>query len=232
MSLVPTREYTDVAAMLAHYASLRRKFNRPEPQEPLRPVVVEEPEPSPVEDDRPRDYKPWKPQELDRLREMAAEARPIAEMAQVFRRSEAGVEHKLRRMGVSFEPWRLKTSLKFEELLQRPAARDWMSLATPPKPTIHNDVLALVQVAFGVSVIDLASDRRTSHVALARQVASWLMRKHSTMSLPVIGKFLGGRDHTTIMHGCRVVEKKMAADDAFRAFVEKLSASVRARQTA
>lgn len=58
---------------------------------------------------------------------------------------------------------------------------------------------------FSVHLTDLVSRRRTADIVLPRQVAAYLCRFLTGASLPYIGKRLGGRDHTTILHACRRV---------------------------
>jgi hypothetical protein len=58
-----------------------------------------------------------------------------------------------------------------------------------------------------VSVHDMKTGRRTQSLVRARQIAMWLATQFTLMSLPAIGRGLGGRDHTTILHGSRVVAK-------------------------
>lgn len=61
--------------------------------------------------------------------------------------------------------------------------------------------------------VDLCSHRRTAGVVYWRQIAMYLMREHTLSSLPEIGRFLGGRDHTTILHGCRKIAALLARND-------------------
>ena len=74
-------------------------------------------------------------------------------------------------------------------------------------------VLTAVCAVTGRSKIELRSDRKERGVARPRQVACFLMLQLSQMSLPKIGKFLGGRDHTTIIHANRVVQEKLDQGD-------------------
>jgi hypothetical protein len=53
---------------------------------------------------------------------------------------------------------------------------------------------------YGVSYTDLISSRRHPKYVLARQMTCFLARRHTTHSLPAIGRRLGGRDHTTVLH--------------------------------
>ena len=64
-----------------------------------------------------------------------------------------------------------------------------------------------------VSVMDIISTRRCRDYVMARQYIMWRLKRETTWSLPRIGQFLGGRDHTTILHGIRQWEKRMKETD-------------------
>lgn len=72
-----------------------------------------------------------------------------------------------------------------------------------------SQVLATTASYFGVSIDDLRSKSRTRTLTNARQVAMYLLRELTDMSLPRIGQELGGRDHTTVMHAVRKVSAQM-----------------------
>ncbi len=57
---------------------------------------------------------------------------------------------------------------------------------------------------------------RTREVTLPRQMAMYLVREETDASLPEIGQMLGGRDHTTIIHGCDKISNLIETDDATR----------------
>jgi chromosomal replication initiator protein len=88
-------------------------------------------------------------------------------------------------------------------------------------------VLAAVSERFSVSVDALLGKSRERQTAWARQVAMYLMREETGASLFQIGDHLGGRDHTTIMHGCAAVAKRMEADPRARADVAATHALLR-----
>jgi len=75
---------------------------------------------------------------------------------------------------------------------------------------------------FGLKPGELQARRRTRKVAEARQVAMYIMRHHAGASFPAIGEFLGGRDHSTVVHGCQAVQKRCAEEPRFRSMVEAL----------
>ena len=57
---------------------------------------------------------------------------------------------------------------------------------------------------------------RTKDVAFARQMAMYLAREETDASLPQIGEALGGRDHTTVMHGWEKIASRIEQDDQLR----------------
>jgi chromosomal replication initiator protein len=62
----------------------------------------------------------------------------------------------------------------------------------------------------------LVGKRRTQVVALPRQVAMYLMRQLTDLSLVEIGRAFGGRDHTTVMYACDKVARRINSEDVFR----------------
>ena len=95
-------------------------------------------------------------------------------------------------------------------LISHPLGRNARGLSV----TIH-DIQSLVAQRFGVTVLDLVSDRRGRAQARPRQVAMWLARHTTTHSLPAIGRAFGDRDHSTVIQAIRRVEERMAADVGF-----------------
>ena len=63
---------------------------------------------------------------------------------------------------------------------------------------------------FGLSIDELNSKSRTRTLVTARQIAMYLLRELTDMSLPKIGAELGGRDHTTVIHADRKIRELMA----------------------
>ena len=60
---------------------------------------------------------------------------------------------------------------------------------------------------YKLKLSDLLSKRRTRSIARPRQVAMALSKELTNHSLPEIGEAFGGRDHTTVLHGCRKVKE-------------------------
>ncbi len=72
-----------------------------------------------------------------------------------------------------------------------------------------SEVIKAVSKYYDVNVGDLKGQRRTKEIVLPRQVAMYLIRELTDAPLMGIGEQLGGRDHTTIMHGIKKVEEEM-----------------------
>jgi len=60
---------------------------------------------------------------------------------------------------------------------------------------------------YQVKESDLDSEKRQKNISEARQMAMYLMREYTDLSLPRIGEALGGKHHTTVLHGCSRVEE-------------------------
>lgn len=75
---------------------------------------------------------------------------------------------------------------------------------------------------FGLSLSAMLGPCRSRRIARARQIAMFLVRELTPLSLPNIGRRFGGRDHTTILHGIRTVKSLIAADPVFAARVNSL----------
>ena len=75
--------------------------------------------------------------------------------------------------------------------------------------------------------VDLLSERRTRAIARPRQVAMYLTKTLTTRSYPDIGRRFGNRDHTTVLHAVRQIEKLKAEDASLAADVEALTRKLR-----
>ncbi len=83
-------------------------------------------------------------------------------------------------------------------------------------------IITVVAERFGVRPEALCGQRRTRTVALPRQVAMYLTRQLTDLSLVEIGRLFGGRDHTTVLYACEKVAGMIAADPSFAERVNAL----------
>jgi chromosomal replication initiator protein len=79
-----------------------------------------------------------------------------------------------------------------------------------------NDVLDAVIAQCNVSLMDLQGRARNRELVIPRQIAMYLMREETRASLVEIGRQLGNRDHTTVMHGIEKVERALDSDVTLR----------------
>jgi len=77
-------------------------------------------------------------------------------------------------------------------------------------------IITIVSDRFGVKTESLLGQRRTQVVALPRQVAMYLMRQLTDLSLVEIGRVFGGRDHTTVLYACEKVGSRINLEESFR----------------
>lgn len=84
----------------------------------------------------------------------------------------------------------------------------------------------IVSSYFNLRVEDLKSQRRTRNVAYPRQIAMYLSRKLTDMSLPKIGEEFGGRDHTTVIHAYEKISENLKTDDSLQHTVNDLTKKI------
>jgi chromosomal replication initiator protein len=115
------------------------------------------------------------------------------------------------------------SSLTNTEITQELAKNELKYLLDSREKTITNDLIQkIVAESFGVKISDLKSKRRTKAVVLPRQVAMYLCRTLANSSLPEIGNFFGNRDHSTVIHACKVTEEKKEKDPDLKAKIDML----------
>jgi chromosomal replication initiator protein len=109
----------------------------------------------------------------------------------------------------------------------RLAAWTMAPLTVGATPRTAQDVIAAVARYFGMATAALQSASRERAVAWARQVAMYLLREETSASLFQIGQQLGGRDHTTVLHGCHKVDQAMARNELARTDISAIRAALR-----
>jgi chromosomal replication initiator protein len=96
-----------------------------------------------------------------------------------------------------------------ELALAEEVLRDFIPDGSGPEITADQITVATAEY-FGVSLEDLRGHSRSRVLVNARQVAMYLCRELTDLSLPRIGQAFGGRDHTTVMHADRKIRQQMA----------------------
>lgn len=90
-----------------------------------------------------------------------------------------------------------------------------------------DDILGAVTSHYGVKVSDLQSKRRTQSIVLPRQVAMYLTRNMTGLSLEEIGGFFGGRDHSTVVYALERMEQRRRVNSDFSILLGDLERLVR-----
>ncbi len=84
------------------------------------------------------------------------------------------------------------------------ALRDILSVRDPKRITCAG-IQKAVATYYGIDVAEIKGQKRTREITVPRQVAMYLTREMTDLSLPRIGDEFGGRDHTTVMHSCEKI---------------------------
>lgn len=87
-------------------------------------------------------------------------------------------------------------------------------------------IIACVCKYFSIDKDDLVGKTRKQELVLPRQIAIFLIREQTNKSLPEIGKIFGGKDHTTIMHSQKKIERIIQQDSSLKSDVEKIRQDV------
>ena len=91
-------------------------------------------------------------------------------------------------------------------------------------------VLQTVGDYYGLTIGELTGPTRKREIAVARQVAMYVTREMTGMSLPQIGVVFGGRDHSTVMYNCKIVEASITENPTFGQIVDDVMRLVRSNQ--
>ncbi|MBU1026799.1 MAG: chromosomal replication initiator protein DnaA [Candidatus Margulisbacteria bacterium] len=101
-------------------------------------------------------------------------------------------------------------------------------LLKEPKKLITVDFIQRCVVEeFGLSLQDLKTKRRNKQIVLPRQVAMYLSRELTELSLPEIGEYFGGRDHTTVLHSYNKIKEELNKDPGLKERVERVIQVIR-----
>lgn len=83
----------------------------------------------------------------------------------------------------------------------------------PPRRITPELILNLVTEYFNTSIKEICGKKRNREIVIPRQLTMFLLRNELGMQLEAIGEIIGGRDHTTIMHGCDKIKAAIEVDN-------------------
>ncbi len=97
---------------------------------------------------------------------------------------------------------------------------------TRKKHITINTIIEATAECFNIQPAEIRSKKRTQNIALTRQVAMYLCRMLTDLSLPKIGEEFGGRDHTTVLHAFNKIEVMVTNDRDFKHRLELIKNSI------
>jgi chromosomal replication initiator protein len=95
------------------------------------------------------------------------------------------------------------------------------------KPLTVDDILDTVCNHFNVTTSAVNGKSRKRDLVVARQVSMYLAQKYTKMPVSRIGKLVGNRDHSTVIHSCSQIEKRLKVDVAFKDELSSIETSFR-----
>ena len=111
-------------------------------------------------------------------------------------------------------------------LLAQSAIREILTDNQPIPVTVER-IISEVGRTFGVSSEDIRSSKRSSQISNARQIAMYVIREITQMSMAAIGNEFGGRDHSTVVYATGQVVKNMKQDTKYKETVEDIIKNIR-----
>ena len=111
-------------------------------------------------------------------------------------------------------------------LVAQNSIRDILS-DNQPLPITVERIISEVARTYGVTSNDIRSQKRAAQISNARQVAMYVVREITQMSMSAVGEEFGNRDHSTVVYTLKKVEKEMSRDRHYKEIVEDIINNIR-----
>ena len=95
-----------------------------------------------------------------------------------------------------------------------------------PKEVTPELIITTVAEHFGITNLEIASQKKSKEIVYPRQLAMYLCRTMTEVPLKTIGEYLGGRDHTTIMHGIDKISTELRTNEQLKSTIETLKKKI------
>jgi len=118
------------------------------------------------------------------------------------------------------------TNAQISLSLAEQALKDQLISNQQPDITVPY-IQQVVASHYNITTADLSGRKRTQGIVLPRQIAMYLSRKLLDVSLPDVGKFFGGRDHSTVIHSCEKIANEIETDAKLRDIVHDLERNIK-----
>jgi chromosomal replication initiator protein len=100
--------------------------------------------------------------------------------------------------------------------------------AVPRQSNISIDtILRVVADEYSMTLKDLTGRKKTQNIVFPRQLCMYIIRKITQYSTTEIGQAIGGRDHTTVMHSCNIIEERIRSDPAMESIIKNLEGMIK-----
>lgn len=98
-----------------------------------------------------------------------------------------------------------------------------------PTPVTVDKIIEEVARTYGVSSDEILSQMRKAEISSARQIAMYIVREITQLSMVEVGKTFGGRDHSTVVYAIKQVEKNIKTDPHLKATIDDIIKNIRDR---
>ncbi len=104
------------------------------------------------------------------------------------------------------------------------------SVRNETKAISIEDIINTVCKHFGLETAAIHTKSRKREVVQARQVAMYLAKENTELSTSKIGKFIGGKDHATVLHACKTVKGQCEVDKSFRTDISSIESTLKQKK--
>ena len=132
--------------------------------------------------------------------------------------------HKKEELEGAFNKVMASSKLEKKEVTLELAEQALKDIISPDEQKVITPdyIISVVAEHYHVTVADLCGNKRSSKIVMPRQIAMYLCRDIIDTSLKTIGKNLGDRDHTTVMHGIEKIENELKTNDNLKNSIDTL----------
>lgn len=117
------------------------------------------------------------------------------------------------------------TGQKINKELAKEVLKDVFS--SKDRPVTPELVKKYICKHFNIKQSDLESSKRSRNLSFPRQIAMYICRDLTELSLPKIGEAFGNRDHTTVLHACDKISGEIKINESLRAVVKELEQTIK-----
>ena len=100
-------------------------------------------------------------------------------------------------------------------------------MSTDPNNITDDSIIKSVEKYFNLKENSIKSTRKTKDIAFARQIVMYIMRELLDMSYSRIGQVLGGRDHSTVLHGVDKIENQYNNDMSIKNMIDDIIKNIK-----